>query len=65
MYKDLLSSDKQMVLNSSFSRDVTTNYAMARAPELGHAGGHSAGRTVSKQRPLGQLLRALLKVFAF
>ena len=44
---------------SSFSRDVTTNYAMARAPEVGHAGGHSAGRVVSKQRPLGQLLRAL------
>ena len=48
-----------MLLNSSFSRDVTTNYAMARAPEVGHAGGHSAGRVVSKQRPLGQLLRAL------
>ena len=32
---------------------------MARAPEVDHAGGHSAGRVVSKQRPLGQLLRAL------
>ena len=43
---------------SSFSRDVTTNYAMARTPEVGHAGGHSAGRVVSKQRPfMGQLLR--------
>lgn len=50
---------------SSFSRDVTTNYAMARAPEVGHAGGHSAGRVVSKQRPLGRLLRGLLKVFVF
>ena len=46
------------VHNSSFSRDVTTNYAMARTPEVGHAGGHSAGRVVSKQRPfMGQLLR--------
>ena len=44
---------------SSFSHDITTNYAMARAREVGHAGGHSAGPVVSKQRPLGQLLRAL------
>ena len=52
---------------SSFSRDVTTNYAMARAPDIGHAGGHSAGRVVSKQRPfIGQLLRGLfIKVFVF
>ena len=52
-------------IHSSFSRDVTTNYAMARTPEVGHAGGHSAGRVVSKQRALGQLLRGLLKVFVF
>jgi len=39
---------------------------MARALEVGHAGGHSASRVVSKQRPfIGQLLRGLLKVFVF
>ena len=50
------------IIHSSFSHDVTTNYAMARAPKVGHAGGHSAGRVLSKQRPLGQLLCALFQV---
>ena len=67
LMKNVLNKSLLIILNladyskqySSFSRDVTTNYAMARAPEVGHAGGHSAGRVVSKQRPLGQLLRAL------
>ena len=54
-----LNKGKGKIIHSSFSRDVTTNYAMARALQVGHAGGHSAGRVVSKQRPLGQLLRAL------
>ena len=48
-----------LIYYCSFSRDVTTNYAMALAPEVGHAGGHLTGRVVSQQRPLGQLHQGL------
>ena len=56
-----LNKGKGKIIHSSFSRDVTTNYAMARALQVGHAGGHSAGRVVLKRKAI----RSITSRFVF